>query len=222
MIHKLEADSIVLNFGSRNILSDVYIKCETGKVTGLLGRNGNGKSSLMNIIYGTIKASTQSIRFNGDHVAQAYQVPGLIGYLTQFNFSPKSLTLQRIFSDFEVEYAGFEKVFPGFISKYKSKVHTLSGGQRRLAEIYVLLNSKAKFILLDEPFTHLSPVLTDQVKELITEAVVSKGILLSDHMYAHVIDISTDLYLLTEGKIKLIKDLEELNFIGYTKRQHTQ
>lgn len=42
MIHKLEADSISLEFGSRRILSDVYLKCETGKITGLLGRNGNG------------------------------------------------------------------------------------------------------------------------------------------------------------------------------------
>jgi ATPase subunit of ABC transporter with duplicated ATPase domains len=50
MKHILEADSVQLQFGERKILSDVYLKCETGKITGLLGRNGEGKSCLMRII----------------------------------------------------------------------------------------------------------------------------------------------------------------------------
>jgi ABC-type cobalamin/Fe3+-siderophores transport system ATPase subunit len=50
MIHKLEAESIQLEFGSRQILSSIYLKCETGKITGLLGRNGAGKSCLMKIM----------------------------------------------------------------------------------------------------------------------------------------------------------------------------
>lgn len=217
MIHQLEADSIVLNFGSRNILSDVYIKCETGKITGLLGRNGNGKTTLMNVIYGTLNGNSQSIRFNGDHITQAYRFAGLIGYLTQFNFTPKSLTLKRIFSDFEVDYSHFEKMFPEFQSKYNSQVKNLSGGQIRLTETYLLLKSDKKFVFLDEPFTHLSPILIEQVKQLITKAAADKGILLSDHMYRHVLDISTNLYLLSDGKTRLIKNAEELNFMGYTR-----
>lgn len=54
MNHKLEIDSVFLEFGNRRILSDIYLKCETDKIIGLLGRNGNGKTSLMNIIYGNL------------------------------------------------------------------------------------------------------------------------------------------------------------------------
>jgi len=219
MIHKLEADGIVLDFGSRRILSDVYIKCETGRVTGLLGSNGNGKSSLLNIIYGTLGANSKSIRFDGTYVWKSYLVPGLIGYLTQFNFIPKNLTLQRVFSDFEVSYSEFEKLFPEFQDKYTAKVKTLSGGQLRLMEIYILLKSSAKFIFLDEPFTFLSRLLIEKVKELITEAATHKGILVSDHQYREVIAISDDLYLLSDGKIKLIKNLDELGMMGYIKIQ---
>lgn len=217
MIHQLEADSIVLNFGSRKILSDVYIKCETGKVTGLLGRNGNGKTTLMNVIYGTLNANGKSIRFNDAPITDAYRVKGLVGYLTQFNFSPKSLTLKRIFSDFEVDYSGFEKMFPEFLPKYKSEVKSLSGGQIRLTETYLLLKANTKFVFLDEPFTHLSPILIEQVKQLIREATLNKGILLSDHMYRHVVDISNDLYLLSDGKIRPVKNPEELSALGYIK-----
>ena len=51
MNHKLEIDSIQFEFNGRKILSDIYLQCETGKITGLLGKNGEGKSCLMNIIY---------------------------------------------------------------------------------------------------------------------------------------------------------------------------
>ncbi len=54
MNHKLEVDGVQLSFGLNQILSDVYFKCDTGKITGLLGRNGAGKTCLMNIIYGSL------------------------------------------------------------------------------------------------------------------------------------------------------------------------
>ena len=66
MKHVLEADGIQLEFNGRKVLSDVYLKCETAKITGLLGRNGQGKSCLMNIIYGSLP-SEKSVRF--DHVS---------------------------------------------------------------------------------------------------------------------------------------------------------
>ncbi len=77
MTHRLEADSIQLEFDGRKILSSIYLKCETGKITGLLGRNGQGKSCLMKIIYGILKCE-KSVRF--DNVAQyeAFKRPDLL------------------------------------------------------------------------------------------------------------------------------------------------
>jgi len=217
MVHTLEADSITLDFGTRNILSSVYLQCETGKITGLLGRNGHGKSTLMNIIYGTLTAKSGTIRFDSNYTARVYQVPGLAVYLPQFNFTPKALILKRVFEDFDVDFGEFEQRFPEFRGKYTNKVRTLSGGQARLTETYLLLKSPASFVLLDEPFTHLSPVMIEQVQELIMEAKKDKGILITDHMYRHIIDLSDTLYLLSNGKTHLIKDLSELDFLGYAK-----
>ena len=64
MIQTLEADSVILEFGNKRILQDVYVKCETNSITGLLGRNGAGKSCLMNIIYGTLKPYNGTISIN--------------------------------------------------------------------------------------------------------------------------------------------------------------
>ena len=109
MIHKLEADGIQLEFKGKRILSDIYLKSETGKITGLLGRNGEGKSCLMKIIYGSME-SESSIRCDGAIYKKAFRQRGLLTYLPQFNFIPGSLTPKRIFQDFELEFSLFDKM----------------------------------------------------------------------------------------------------------------
>lgn len=217
MNHTLEVDSVFLEFGNRRILSDVYLKCETGKITGLLGRNGNGKTSLMNIIYGNLNPNSKSVRFDGITELNAFKKPKLLLYLPQFNFIPNQLSLKQIFSDFNLVFNAFEKSFPIFQSKYKSTFKSLSGGQRRIVELYLIIKSKTQFALLDEPFSHLSPIQIDEVKELILEEKANKGFLITDHMYQHVLDISDDIYVLTNGKTHHTKDLKEIEFLGYAK-----
>ncbi|TCC97406.1 ATP-binding cassette domain-containing protein [Pedobacter psychroterrae] len=215
MIHKLEVDSVVLDFGPRRVLSDVYMKFETGKVTGLLGKNGNGKTCLMKIIYGQLQPNSKSIRFDESHVAELYKRPDLLLYLPQFNFIPAGLSLKRIFSDFSLDFQVFEKFFPEFNSKYTTTLKTLSGGQRRIIEIYMVLMSNSKFAMLDEPFSHQSPLVIEKITELINQAKNNKGILVTDHMYQTIIEISDHLYLLANGKTHLTKCVEDLKFLGY-------
>jgi len=86
MKHILEVDGVSLNFSGRVILSDIYLKSETGKIIGLLGRNGQGKSCLMKIISGTLKAESRSIRFDGKTVFELAGRSDLLVYLPQFNF----------------------------------------------------------------------------------------------------------------------------------------
>jgi ABC-type lipopolysaccharide export system ATPase subunit len=164
MKHKLEVDSVFLEFGNRKILSDIYLKCETDKIIGLLGRNGNGKTSLMNIIYGNLNCNSKSIRFDDETNLEAYKNPDLLMYLPQFNFIPKGLSLKRIFKDYELNFEDFENLFPFYQSKYKSSFQSLSGGQRRIIEIYIISKSKTQFVILDEPFSHLSPIQIEQIK----------------------------------------------------------
>ncbi|MDB5190710.1 MAG: hypothetical protein JWQ96_273 [Segetibacter sp.] len=116
MTHTLEVDSIQLDFGNRRILSSIYLKCETGKITGLLGRNGQGKTSLMNIIYGSLKCE-KSVQFDNTACYEAFKRPDLLLYLPQFNFIPQSLSLRRVFKDFELNYASFEKNFRNLLQE---------------------------------------------------------------------------------------------------------
>ncbi|SKB37002.1 ATP-binding cassette domain-containing protein [Daejeonella lutea] len=215
MRHVLEADGIELGFSGRKILSDIYIKCETGVVTGLLGRNGQGKTCLMQIIYGTLKPDIKSVRFDGRHENTPYKRSDLLTYVPQFNFIPATLTIERIFKDFNVVAVDFEKIFQSSDISIKSKIGSLSGGQRRLIELYVVITSKSKFVMLDEPFSHLSPVQIDEVKQLILLEKSNKGFLITDHMFRHVIDIADQTYLLSKGKLHLTTAVDDLEFLGY-------
>jgi ABC-type multidrug transport system ATPase subunit len=215
MIHKLEADSIQLNFGERRILSDVYLKCETGKITGLLGRNGQGKTCLMDIIYGTLKTENKSIRVDDVSLSPAFKTPVLLSYLPQFNFIPGSFTLKRIFSDFDIFYPDFEMYFPDFESKSELSLKNLSGGERRMVEVYVIIKSKSLFSLLDEPFTHLMPIQIEKVKEILQTEKDNKGFLITDHIYRDIIDICDEIYVLSDGKLHLTKDFSDIEALGY-------
>lgn len=216
MTHTLEADGIQLQFGDRMILSDIYVKCETGKITGLLGRNGQGKSCLMKIIYGTLNVE-KSVRINRVTQHNAFKRPDLLVYLPQFNFIPKSLSLKQVFQDFSLDFSHFALRFPEFATAYKLPVRNLSGGGQRLIELYVIIKAKSLFAMLDEPFSHLSPVLVEKVHELLLEEKKHKGFLITDHLYRQVLDVCDNLYVLKNGKTHLTKSLEDVETLGYAR-----
>ncbi|MGN6395258.1 MAG: ATP-binding cassette domain-containing protein [Mucilaginibacter sp.] len=215
MIHTLEADGIQLNFGTRRILSDIYLKCETGKITGLLGRNGQGKTCLMNIILGSLKSSISSVRFDGVVTRKVNKRPDLLLYLPQFNFIPKELTVKQVLGDFRLSADELNNRFPEFEGRHDLKVKQLSGGQWRTLELYIIVKAPSLFAMLDEPFTHLNPIQIENVKQFLLEEKKNKGFLITDHMYNHLLDISDEVYLLKDGRTYPAKTLEELGQLGY-------
>lgn len=217
MKHLLEIDGVNLNFSGRVILSDIYLKSETGKIVGLLGRNGQGKSCLMKIISGTLKSESRSIRFDGKTVFELEGRSDLILYLPQFNFIPSFLTIERIFKDFCLSISDFETHFPEFIEKFKMKISEFSGGERRMVELYIIIKSESQFALLDEPFTHISPLQIERIKKLLITEKENKGFIISDHMFRHITDIADSIYLLNDGKLHLTESSEDIETLGYAR-----
>jgi len=215
MKHILEVDSVILEFGNKRVLQDVYLKSESGKTTGILGRNGAGKSCLMQIIYGELKTNNKSIRLDGKAIFDASQKPENLRYLPQFNFIPKSLKIKRIFKDFNLNFSDFTTYFPDFEKYYNDKLKNCSGGEIRILEIYVILASKTKFCMLDEPFSQVMPKHLSTIKSIINNEKKNKGIIITDHLYEHIIDICDDIYVIANGKTYLTKDRSDLVRLGY-------
>lgn len=215
MTHVLEFDNIRLSFNGRIILSDIYMKCQTGRITGLLGRNGQGKSCLFNIVFGELDVEDRSVRFDKTPITRAHTRPDLLLFLPQFDFFPGNLTVGRVLDDFALDFRELEKRFPEFASRHKFKLKELSGGQARFLQTYLILKAKSQFAILDEPFTHLMPLQIEKMIELIQEEKANKGLLVTDHLYRQIIDLADDLYLLTDGKTHRIDNLVEVEDLGY-------
>lgn len=211
--HILEIDSVECSFGVRRILSGVYLSVETGCVTALLGRNGSGKSCLMKILSGSLRADFRSMRIDGKwHERFTCEQ---VRYLPQHSFIPGRLTLHRVLRDFAVQRDELLDRFPLFARLGDAKISTLSGGERRLLECCLILQSPAQFILLDEPFSQIAPLHVEILKTMILEEKQRKGILLTDHLYRHVTDIADRLYVLANGQSYLLSDERELIRFGY-------
>lgn len=214
MKHTLEISGMRLLFDERLILSDVYMKIETGDTVGLLGRNGCGKTCLMRGVYGTLECE-KSVIIDNISVYEAYKKTGLIRYLPQHHFIPKHLTLKRVFRDFAVDFERFTELFPVFQLRENTKIGHLSGGIHRLAELYVIIKSDTKFVLLDEPFTHIGPVQIETIQSVIGEERPRKGFLITDHLFKRIQESCNRVYLLLNGKTHTVENDGDLKKLGY-------
>ncbi len=216
MSHLLEIDSVQKAFGQNQVLTDVYLRCETGDIVGLLGRNGSGKSTFLKILFGSISAEQKFIRIDGRILKRPYQTAGELCYLPQDPFLPRNMKLRTAVRLYlPAEQATFFFDDPLLHLLQSNKISHLSGGEVRYAEIKLLLNTDAKFILLDEPFNGIAPVLVETVKNMIRRYSEYKGIILTDHDYRNVLDVANRHYLFADGGLKPIRDKEELVLRGY-------
>ncbi len=213
-----EAYYFIKNFGTRQLLSDVYLRINTGDVIGLFGRNGTGKSVLMQIIFGTMKADRKFIRLDGCKILPApYRHSGTIAFLPQQGYLPKHQKMKqlvRYYLDTDV-VSDFYKDDEVAQSCMDRRVSQLSGGERRYLEAKLLLLGDTKFVLLDEPFDYLSFHLADKLIELIKKHSVNKGIVISDHNYGKVLEVVNRLTLIREGVLLELTDKRGLVEQGY-------
>ena len=215
MKHTLEMDSLYLECGDRRILQDIYVKCETGKVTGILGRNGSGKSCLMKIALGSMKSYHKSVRVDGKNLLETNIQKGTINYLHQESFIPKFLKVSEVFKHDQVDINVFIRLFHECEKIIESKVATISRGEIRLVEIFIILSGASLFSILDAPFSNLMPLHIERIIQLINETKMHKGIIITDHLYKHILNVSDELYVLESGNVFPAKNENELVRHGY-------
>jgi len=214
---ELHVDSVIKAFGTKQVLTDVYLSCKTGEIIGLLGRNGSGKSTLLKIIFGSLKADTKFVKVNRKVINSLSDRKKLINYLPQDSFLPghiKISTIISLFCDSENTALIKNKVFIKPLLNRKSK--TLSSGEKRLVEILVIIFSDAKFVLIDEPFNGIAPIYKQEIKQMMREQSKFKGFIITDHDYRNILDIATKTILMHDGGTREIKSQHELISLGYT------
>ena len=212
----LHIDSVTKSYNNTVILSDVFLSCKKGEIKGLIGRNGSGKSTLLKLVFGTEKPDSKFIRIGNKIIRNISDGRNLINYLPQDNFLPNNISIQSLIHLF-LQKDNRKIVLENEHIKplLKKKNQDLSGGEKRIIEILLIIHSDAEFILLDEPFNGVSPIVRDYIIEYIKKMKPSKGYIITDHDYENVINIADKIVYLQDGYLKEIKHKSELVELGY-------
>jgi len=212
----LHIDSVNKSYRGQLVLSDIYLSCKPGEIVGLLGRNGSGKSTLLKIIFGSVTAENSYIKIDSKRVTKPFENFNKVRYLPQDNYLPKDVSIYKIIRLFgnrlDEEMMRNDPLISGYLQK---TTRHLSGGEKRIVEILLMIYSKSPYILLDEPFNGVAPKNIEEIKSRIREQSKIKGIILTDHDYRDIVDVSTRILLLFDGGIKEIDNIDELQHWGY-------
>lgn len=212
----LHIDSVTKSYGDKIILSDVFLSCKIGEIKGLIGRNGSGKSTLLKIVFGTEKAEFKFVRIGNKIIVNISDGRNLINYLPQDNFLPNNISVKLLINLFLDKYnrkivSDNEYIRP----LLRKKNQHLSGGEKRIVEILLIVHSNAEYILLDEPFNGVSPIMRDYIIEYIKKMKSSKGFIITDHDYENVLNLADKIAYLQNGFLKEINNKSELVELGY-------
>ena len=209
MSDRMEVDSILLSYKNRCILSDIYISCQIGQCVGIIGKNGEGKSSLMQIIFGTLNSQYKSIRCDGDVISSFYIKKNNIKYLPQNSFLMPYLSIKKVFDIYSIDINELYNNFIDFKINKNKKIRELSFGEKRLIEIIIIIKSNSKFILLDEPFTYIMPLHVEQIKKIIYSEKKHKGFIITDHLTNYISEVSDIIYLLDDCSLRKINSQKD-------------
>ena len=211
---ELYIDSVACRYGSKMVLSSVYIACKPGEIVGLLGRNGSGKSTLLKIIFGTLNGTYKHGLLDGARFTKGYRT-GAIAYLPQQPLVPGTTRVRSALA-YLVHSHRTDLLALGIIKNHlDSRMEQLSGGIRRMIEALFILYSDARYVLLDEPFSNIAPIYIDELNHHISRLKSTKGFIITDHYYQRILDISDRIVLLHNGCNYPINKPEDLLTYGY-------
>ena len=204
--HHLHIANLSLSYGRKTILNEVTLELRTGEIHGLLGLNGAGKSSLMQSLFGSNRKALFDAHLDGTPTNLTNQKSQIVSYLPQDPFVMKGVKVTDVVQYWYPEPEDQDKILyePMIHSMHHKKVGILSMGERRFLEFLLVFYLPHPFLMLDEPFSGLAPLQIQRVQELIQEKGGHKGIIISDHYFDNVLQISHHNWMLKHGKLESI------------------
>ncbi len=211
----LRAEGLTKAYGGRTVVKGVNIDVSSGEVVGLLGPNGAGKTTTFGMVVGLTAPDAGRVWLDDQDVTRDAMYTRSrkgIGYLPQEPSIFRGLTVeQNILAILETLPLSAEERrtrLKGLLSELgltalaKSKAYTLSGGERRRAEITRALVNSPKFILLDEPFAGIDPIAVSDIQHIVVH-LKSRGIgvLVTDHNVRETLKITDRAYIVHDGVI---------------------
>ncbi len=216
----IEVENIYKSYGSKSVLKGLSFDAPAGKITGLIGKNGSGKSTTIRILTGFIEADSGSIRVNNNSISvNSFKAKHSIGYAAESAPSYREDTVKEYLT-FIAKLRGVTKselsdevdrCMSAFaLSRVATQaIGTLSKGYRHRTSLAQCLLGDPPAIVLDEPTDGLDPVQKIEAREMIRELSKSKAVLLTTHLLEEVDTLCDKVVVINGGNVVFSGTTEE-------------
>ena len=214
MSELLHCQDITKKYGGLTALDNLNLTVESGKIIGLLGPNGSGKTTFIKLINGLLTPTWGSIWIDG-------KIPGVeskkvVSYLPDNNFLNSWMTVSQLVDFFCDFYDDFRKelayeMFAKLDIEPSRKLKTLSKGNKEKVCLILIMSRNAKLYVLDEPIAAVDPAARDYViSTIINNYNPEASVIISTHLIADIEPILDEAIFLNRGKVVLHKSVEEI------------
>ena len=212
----LYAEHLAKSYKSRKVVSDVSFTVKSNEIVGLLGPNGEGKTTSFYMVVGLVRHDEGSIRIDDEDISllpMHNRAQKGIGYLPQeasifrrlsvYDNLMAVLEIRKDLNNIQRRARADELIDEFNIGHIRDNLgQSLSGGERRRVEIARALAANPKFILLDEPFAGVDPISVIDIKKIITDLRNrGLGVLITDHNVRETLDVCERAYIVSAGKM---------------------
>lgn len=221
----LTAQNVEKRFGNRMALMDFSAGVEKGSIYGLVGSNGSGKSTLLRLFCGVYAPERGSVTLDDMPVFENPAVKGRIFFVSDdFYFLPHSSIDQnaaffaQIYPTWSPErYKRMQAVFPLDV---KARINGFSKGMRRQAALMLALSATPEYLLLDEAFDGLDPIVRVALRKLLADDLADRGasVIIASHNLRELEDMCDHVGVLHQGRLLLEREIDELR-LGFCKVQ---
>ena len=210
----LEIKDVNKKFGDKQILHDINVVIPRGKIIGLLGKNGTGKSTLIKLINDLLTVDSGEILINGKEVG--IESKKIISYLPERTYLDKSMTVEAVLNYFKDFYDNFD------IEKAQSlledleldpaqKLSKMSKGMQEKVQLVLVMSRKAELYILDEPLGGVDPATRDYILDtILTNFNEGASVIISTHLIADIERVLDEVIFIDKGKIVLQADADDL------------
>ena len=221
----LKATALQKRFEDKMALDGLDTEIGRGCIYGLVGPNGSGKSTLMRLMSGVYRPDGGSITLEGEEIFDNIAAKDRIFYLSDDLYFPPKSTTDDLMKFYRGLYSGFSMETYRRLCGYfpidpAKRLSTFSKGMRRQAALMVALSCGTDYLLLDEAFDGLDPVIRLMVKKLIAEQIAERDttVVISSHNLRELEDLCDQIGLLSAGHLLFEKDIDALK-LGFCKVQ---
>ena len=201
-------------FGNKKILKDINLTIPKGRIIGLLGKNGTGKSTLIKLINDLLTPTSGEILVNGKRVG--VESKKVISYLPERTYLDKSMTVDQVIAYFKDFYKDFSetkarKLLKDLDLDTTQKLSKMSKGMQEKVQLVLVMSRKADLYILDEPLGGVDPATRDYILDTILNNFnEDASVIISTHLIADIEIILDEVIFIDKGKIILQSDADEL------------